>query len=140
MADTDSNTEKNKEPRSPNLAPMWKPGQSGNPGGRPRGSSLTKRLRQALDANDGKLAEVVVKVLLREAAKGKYQHLREILDRVEGKVVQKVELNATVQQAQDQFLEAAERVLGPEQLRRLVSELGRVRETMAIEACGQQSA
>jgi len=45
---------------------MWKPGQSGNPGGRPKGASLTNRLRKALDANDGKLAEIVVKVLLRE--------------------------------------------------------------------------
>jgi len=138
MANTDSNREKNTETRNPNLAPMWKPGQSGNPGGRPKGSSLTKRLRQALDANDGKLAEIVVKVLLREAAKGKYQHLREVLDRVDGKVVQRVELNATVQQAQDQFIQAAERVLEPEQLRLLVSELGRVRETLAIEACGKQ--
>jgi len=134
MANSDSNTEKNTEPRSPNLAPMWRPGQSGNPGGRPKGASLTNRLRKALDANDGQLAEVVVKVLLREAAKGKYQHLREVLDRVEGKVVQRVELNATVQQAQDQFLAAAERALEPEQLRRLVSELGRVRAAMALEA------
>lgn len=138
MANTDSNREKNTETRNPNLAPMWKPGQSGNPGGRPKGSSLTKRLRQALDANDGKLAEIVVKVLLREAAKGKYQHLREVLDRVDGKVVQRVELNATVQQAQDQFIQAAERVLEPEQLRLLISELGRVRETLALEACGKQ--
>jgi phage gp16-like protein len=126
-----------KQPKTAHLKKhMWKPGQSGNPGGRPKGASLTNRLRKALDANDGQLAEVVVKVLLREAAKGKYQHLREVLDRVDGKVVQKVELNATVQQAQDQFIQAAERVLEPEQLRRLVSELGRVRAAMALEASG----
>ena len=136
MAKTDKNREKNREERSPNLAPMWKPGQSGNPGGRPKGSSLTKRLRQALDANDGRLAEVVVKVLLREAAKGKYQHLREILDRVDGKVAQKVELHATIEQAQHQFVSAAERVLEPKQVQRLLSELGRVRAEILDKESG----
>jgi len=73
-----------------NIKPhQWKKGQSGNPGGRPRGRSITARLRERLDADDGKLAELIVKVMIREAAKGKFQFAKEILERTEGKVADK---------------------------------------------------
>lgn len=76
-----------------NIKPhQWKKGQSGNPGGRPRGRSITARLREKLDADDGKLAELIVKVMIREAAKGKFQFAKEILERTEGKVADKREL------------------------------------------------
>ena len=127
---------KGASPRSGMVPPIenrWKKGQSGNPGGRPKGSvNLTSRLRTALSKNDGQLAEVIVKVLIREAAKGKFNHLHEILDRIDGKVVQQVQLNATIQETQRQFMEAAERVLDERSLSALLSELARTRDRAAI--------
>ena len=70
----------------------WKKGQSGNPKGRPKGRTLADRLANKLDANDGELAEMLVKVLIREAGKGKFQHMREIFDRIDGRVTEKREI------------------------------------------------
>jgi len=74
---------------------QWKPGQSGNPGGRPKGKSITARLRKILDSEytDGRtVADHIVDIVVKEILKpsGKYGFntglLKEILDRTEGKV------------------------------------------------------
>jgi hypothetical protein len=103
--------------RADNLRPhQYKPGQSGNPSGRPKGSSLTARLRKLLEQDDGKLAETLAKVAVREAAKGKYQHLKEVWDRVDGTLVTKIQIDAEL----EHMLTVAEQVLEPEQYAKLV--------------------
>ena len=61
----------------------WKPGQSGNPGGRPKGKSITAELRKLLDkgTNAEDLAEILLKMGKKDLAA-----LREVLDRSDGKV------------------------------------------------------
>ena len=74
------------------------PGQSGNPGGRPKGSSITSALRLLMDALRGDLeagddaaerakpvAVARAEALLRGALAGDLAFIREVLDRTDGK-------------------------------------------------------
>ena len=79
----------------------WRPGQSGNPGGRPRYQPITDALKAELEREmpgaDGKtVAEALAKRLIALAA-GKssaaIRALEVILDRAEGKVVQRQEVS-----------------------------------------------
>jgi hypothetical protein len=91
-----------------NLTP-WKPGQSGNPGGRPKKLPVTDYLREQLErpipeAMREKLPPIFVEIygpeatfgqmvafkLIASSAKGDVFALKELLDRVEGKVTQKL--------------------------------------------------
>ena len=81
----------------------WKPGQSGNPGGRPKGANLTAAIlrKLAADPDDegiGKatrqIADRVVEALTSGNGKGIEDMtalLKETWDRTEGKVTDKVE-------------------------------------------------
>jgi len=67
----------------------WKPGQSGNPGGRQK-DILTPLLREFLNADDEAEKIAVVKQLIGIAKspgmRGQVAALREIFDRIDGKV------------------------------------------------------
>lgn len=76
----------------PNLRP-FKPGQSGNPNGRPKGLTLEERFRKVLEAatKDGaadgrQIADVLVEVIIKQALKGNSTAWKEALDRAYGKV------------------------------------------------------
>jgi hypothetical protein len=71
-------------------AHRFKPGQSGNPGGRPKKTPLTDELRKL--ANDPKNSEAAAKALFKFIRKGSYLHFREVCDRVEGKSKQRIEV------------------------------------------------
>lgn len=80
----------------------WQPGQSGNPRGRPpKDVCLTSLLKEALDqvpegSKDGKTwAEKIVFAWLLFSAMGNPTLMKELLDRVEGKVVDRVEAEVT---------------------------------------------
>lgn len=75
---------------------MFKPGVSGNPLGRPKGTSITDQLRKIVEADDGKVADALARVIVKHAAKGDFRFAKEILDRLEGKVTDKLELDADV--------------------------------------------
>jgi hypothetical protein len=73
----------------PNRETMLKPGQSGNPAGRPR-NLLGEALRSRLDglAPDGRpMADHLAEALLQLALQGDIGAFKVILDRVDGKVV-----------------------------------------------------
>lgn len=74
------------------LKPPWQPGQSGNPKGRPRGTGLTDRLRAILDEEHaGKnVAEALMRAGVKAALEGDYRFWAEILNRIEGKVPDKL--------------------------------------------------
>ena len=78
-----------------NLRPFPK-GRSGNPGGRPKGTSITAALRAELDrpcADDPAVtkAERIAAVLVDLALGGDLPAIREVLDRTEGKAVARQE-------------------------------------------------
>jgi hypothetical protein len=70
----------------------FKPGQSGNPGGRPKSKLLTQAYRELLEQVDPKerktLAEILARKAVQQALKGNLAALKEITDRTEGKSVQ----------------------------------------------------
>src|SRR4051794_29694595 len=86
-------------PGNPPAEFRFKPGQSGNPKGRPPGRSFTAALNRMLESHqigdtpmpDGKtVAEMVVKVWLCKVLGGDFQFFKELLDRTEGKVADRV--------------------------------------------------
>ena len=73
------------------LGKQFRPGESGNPTGRPTERPLTVALRDALDANDGELVETLAQVAIDKAKGGDFRYFKEIMDRVDGKVTDKVQ-------------------------------------------------
>ena len=68
------------------------PGQSGNPGGLQKGKRITTLIREALEQDiDGKkVVEALAQIIIREALKGDFRFAREILDRIDGKVPDRI--------------------------------------------------
>jgi Family of unknown function (DUF5681) len=86
----------------PNKATQFKPGNCANPGGRPKGPSLTSRLRELLDKReiDGKpiknnkqVADLVAEVIVEKALAGDYRFVDLMMNRIEGKVPDTVKLD-----------------------------------------------
>lgn len=96
--------------------PAWKPGESGNPGGRPKKNPVTDYLRDQLEAEipvsmldamkaparevftelygkNPTFGQMIAFKTIQMAAKGDVFALKEMLDRVEGKVAQKAILS-----------------------------------------------
>lgn len=82
------------EQKSNRPAHLWKPGQSGNPGGRPKRKPITDKLRAILEAEDSEVAHTIAKeikdLLTDKNNKNFASVLREVLDRTEGKVTQPI--------------------------------------------------
>lgn len=85
----------------PSRDTQFKPGN--RQGGRPVGSlSLTGKLREMLQSTEfrgqklprGKtVGDVLLEVIIQESLKGKYPFAREVLDRIEGKVADRLEVS-----------------------------------------------
>lgn len=67
---------------------QFKPGKSGNPGGRPKKTPLTEALQRIVQ--DPQAADKLAKSIVKEANKGNHKAFKEIADRVEGKVANRV--------------------------------------------------
>lgn len=95
----------------------WKPGQSGNPGGRPKKKPLTELYEQLL--SDDVTVKTIRTAILKNIKSGKTAFvplLREMADRVEGKVTQPIDAKVTeVCQLTDDELQ--------DQIKRLTEEL-----------------
>jgi hypothetical protein len=99
----------------------WKPGQSGNPRGRPKGRSLTDRLRDAMtlttdfDGNplpNGRTrADLVVDGLMASAAAGNAAALTLVLERLDGKLTIPIALRPE-QLSDDELISRAHELLG----------------------------
>jgi hypothetical protein len=89
------NTEKKHRGNPANLRPPWKKGQSGNPGGRPKGSisKFYKMILEEIDKPTKKqMAEIVARAQVKLAMKNP-SFANIVLDRTEGSVVQQHEVN-----------------------------------------------
>jgi hypothetical protein len=77
----------------------WKPGQSGNPNGRPKSNPVTEAYRDILEAripgdpDERTFAQAIAQVMLEGALLGSVKATREITDRVEGRARQSLEIN-----------------------------------------------
>ena len=83
------------------IGPRFKPGQSGNPKGRPPERPLTALLRETLDANDGELIRSIVLVAVERALAGDFRYFKEIMDRTEGKVKDQLDVTAISMSVED---------------------------------------
>ena len=83
---------------SENLQPAWKPGQSGNPSGRPKRRPISdayaeylqrpapEKLRQELDLSEGATyADAIAAKLINAACEGRVAEVRELREATEGK-------------------------------------------------------
>jgi hypothetical protein len=67
----------------------WKPGQSGNPEGRPTGSiSLVEKLKAYLRRHPEEALAIVIK-LVEQGKQGNIVATKELLDRIDGKVAER---------------------------------------------------
>ena len=74
----------------PNEETQFKPGQSGNPAGLPKGTKWLKtRLREALEATGAD--KDIVLALIEKAKKGDILAIKEVMDRIDGKVSQEID-------------------------------------------------
>ena len=108
----------------------FKPGQSGNPGGRPTKRPITEayerwanqrlpeRLRRTLDRAGAELpvnatyADAAALGLLRSSIKGNAMALKEMREAIEGKVVDRVEVTQVYEQMSDAELMARAKARG----------------------------
>lgn len=82
-------------------AVQWKPGQSGNPGGRPKKKPITELYEELL--GDPDFIDALKSSLRGTVKKGNMAmvlQLREMTDRVEGKVTLPIEANVTMNLAE----------------------------------------
>jgi len=68
----------------------FKPGQSGNPGGRPKATPITDALRDAL--SDPAELEKFIGAVIKKAKKGDVKAFQAVSDRLEGKPAQALNL------------------------------------------------
>lgn len=115
------NQPEKKRPRTAHLAAHdFKPGQTGNPGGRPVGSlSMTTILREILSSKATKKskktrAEEVIDAMIAKAKKGNVEAAKEIFNRIDGKVIERVMFERVnpLESLTDEELEAAARGAG----------------------------
>jgi len=112
MTETPNNDVGAKHQRSKNLVPPWKPGQSGNPKGPPKRrlhlwtrfckfmEDMTWDQLQALNKDETKkgkmsLADLTALKWAVDAGKGKWNQLREAIERDEGKMPQTTNLESS---------------------------------------------
>jgi len=75
------------------LGRQFRPGQSGNPAGRPPGP-LTASIRDLLHKDDGKAIKALAAVAVQRALKGDFRFYKEVLDRTDGKVTACLDVSA----------------------------------------------
>lgn len=71
---------------------MWKPGQSGNPGGTIREKQFLAALERAVKQDDGKKLRAAAEKLLDCAAAGEPWAIQQLADRLDGKPTQQVDM------------------------------------------------
>jgi hypothetical protein len=113
--------ESRKRPGNPrinevNKATQFKPGHSGNPGGRPKGTSISKLMMTILEETDPKtkkqIAEKVARKIIQHA-EDNASFTNILLDRTEGRVVEKVEVSV-LENLADEIAEGRKRAAAKE--------------------------
>jgi len=74
----------------------WKPGVSGNPGGRPKRKPFLEAIEKWIIEHPEDVPGAI-KAAFAQSKKGSIAHLRELIDRVDGPVTQKIEHSGSVE-------------------------------------------
>jgi hypothetical protein len=90
---------------NPHVPTRFKPGQSGNPSGRPKTKPITDRMRAFIETEEGSelVADAIVKEWRLMIKAGDSSALRELLRRLEGEVPQKIEAEINDQREDPEF-------------------------------------
>lgn len=92
-------------------AAKWKPGQSGNPTGRPKKKPITELYEEML--NDPELVGVAreaIRNAIRKGSMAMVLQLKEMAERVEGKVVQPIDADLNISTLAERMQKARERI------------------------------
>lgn len=96
----DGSTEANKDSNLPPafIANQWKPGQSGNPKGRPKGKTLTAAIDELLDADvkGEQMRKALARVAVQRALQGDFKFYSLVMDRRDGKVPDQLQQDGTL--------------------------------------------
>ena len=94
---------------------QWKPGQSGNPKGRPKKKSISEELHDLMEDlrkrknKNMTTREALAEVIIEQALAGRFTFMKEILDRTEGKVADKVQMSGPQGEPLFQFMNLSEK-------------------------------
>ena len=81
----------NKNLAEDSKATQFKPGNNANPNGRPKSRPIAAAIREIIDADDGKRLQRIARTAVGAAEAGDYRYAKEIMERIDGKVADKVE-------------------------------------------------
>jgi hypothetical protein len=112
MSETPENKPKSKQKLHPAMdAVKWKPGQSGNPGGRPKRKPVTELYEEML-SDPGLVADLrnAIAKAIRKGNMAMVLQVREMTDRVEGKVMQPIEADVNVSTLAERMLLAEQKL------------------------------
>lgn len=73
---------------NPSPDTRFKAGQSGNPGGRPKGISIATMIAESLTEKD---AQRIVRAAINAAKKGDVRYFQQLIERTDGKVMERLE-------------------------------------------------
>ena len=79
-------------PKGNKYGKRFKPGESGNPDGRPKGKTLTERVKDVLESNPDRAA-AIVEAGIRAAEQGDFHFWKYLCDRMEGVPAQQINAN-----------------------------------------------
>lgn len=108
----------------------FRPGESGNPGGRPKGRSVISVLRELLDAEylcdqpvpgGRRVVDALAEVALAHAIKGKHHYFREIMDRLYGRQAPDKQSAAAAREAAEEIDDSPPPDLDPEVAARMMA-------------------
>ena len=75
-------------------ATEFQPGTSGNPNGRPPTKPITAALKDLLEKDDSRALKAIAAKAIQQAEDGDYRFVREILDRIEGKPLEPLDVTS----------------------------------------------
>ncbi len=70
----------------------FQPGQSGNPNGRPKRKLIDEALIEALESDDCRVSRQIANRLLSSAKQGSFKAIKLIMERTQGRPLEKVEM------------------------------------------------
>lgn len=105
--------------KKPPKATRFKKGQSGNPNGRPKGSisfanKIEAMLREAVKDKNGQekeMADVIVQSLIKQAAMGNMKAIEYLIDKVDGKAKQSLEIETIHKVDKEQLKRVAQAII-----------------------------